>query len=267
MGVPLGWKQVAPQFPYVNGQVWNDGISRSGNKVTFSFNLSLVVPTTNGYWNYAWYVDIKCGSVEVKNKKVKNAVNRNDKIAGIEYWYSTFNGNFNGSITVDGKAQTIPVTVTFHDGADNLGTPQTWDVSIPTASSMGVIKSLVRGLTPESATISANVNSSGSYSTITKWVLSYGQNDYDENVLEKGVSDLNVEWNLSGLNSATYYMYKVQVWNSAGYSETYTGSFRTGDSEIGRLIKEDEPVKILTGWIVRPSGQVQRIKEARKVVG
>lgn len=267
MGVGLGWKRVAPQFPYVDGEVWNDGISRSGNKISFSFNVRLVLPTSYGYWNYAWYLNIKCGDVEVFDKKVKNLVYRNDFITGVEYWYSTFNGNFTGQITVDGRAQTVPVTVTFHDSNGNWGEPQTWYVPIPTASSMSAVKSTVSVTGPSTADISGWVNSNGAYSTITGWRLSYGINGYNENVLNNDSSALSSNWSLSNLQPATYYMYKIEVWNSAGYSQSYTGNFRTEDNVIGDLVVNGQPIKALTGWIIRPDGQIQRIKEVRKVVG
>lgn len=261
----LGWKRVAPQFPYVDGELWDDGVSRTGNNVNFSFNLKLVLPTSQGYWNYAWYVDIECGNVKVQNKKVKNAVNRNIYITGVEYWYSSFNGNFTGQITVDGKASTIPVTVTFHDSAGNWGTPQTWNVPIPTASAMGDIKSSVSVTGPDTATIRGSVDTSGAYSAITKWQLNYGINSYSENEIVNEISSLSSTWNLTSLQPATYYKYKIQVLSNSGYSKTYTGNFRTEDSEIGRLIIDGQPTKILTGWIVQPEG-TKRIKEIRKIV-
>lgn len=267
MGVALGWKQVAPQFPYVNGEVWNDGVSRSGNKVSFSFNLRLVVPTVSSWWNYAWFVNIKCGDVEVVDKKVKNLVYKNDIITGVEYWYSNMNGNFTGTIDISGQAQTIPVTVTFHDSAGNWGEPQTWYVPIPTASSMGPIKSTITVTGPETVRVKGLVDYNGSYSSITGWTLEYGANRYNEHTLHKDTTALSSTWYLSNLEPSTYYTYKITVNNTAGYTQTYTGNFKTESSEIGRLVLDGEPTKILTGWIIRPDGQTQRIKEIRRVIG
>lgn len=266
MGVALGWKRVAPQFPYVEGQVWNDGITRSGNKVNFIFNFNFRVPTATGYWNYAWYVNVKCGNVQVTDKKIKDQTYKNEKIGGKEYWYGNINGFFTGSIDVSGQATTIPVTLTFHDSAGNWGEPQTWNVSIPAASSMGGVRGSASVSGPESATISASVSSTGAYSTITRWELLYGKGNYSNSqVSTQNLTSMS--WRLSDLDPATYYTYRINVQNSSGYSSSYDGTFFTEDSQIGNLVVEGEPAHILSGWIIRPDGQTQRIKEIRKVVG
>lgn len=264
MGVGLGWKEAAPQYPYIDGELWSEGITRSGNRVSFSFNLRLRVRDVTGYWNYAWYVSIKCGNVEVTDKLVKDRVNRNNIIGGQDFWYSAKNGLFSGSIDITGQANSIPVAVTFHDSAGHAGSPQTWNVPIPTASSMSAIRGSVSDISDDSATISGSLNWAGNYSSITKWKLSYGQSGYT-NILPIDTNSLSANWNLTNLESGAYYIYKIEVWSSSGYSQEYTGNFFTEDSTIGHLVIQGQPTKILTGWIIHPDGQTQKIKEIRKV--
>lgn len=265
MGVGLGWKEAAPQFPYIDGELWNDGVTRSGNTVNFSFNFRLRVRTKGGYWNYAWYLNMKCGNNQVTDKKVKNQSSRNENIAGQDFWYSTFNGTFTGSVQVSGQAQSIPVEVTFHDSKGNWGATQTWNVPIPTASSMSAVRTSVSNITDESASLLGRIDFNGSYSTITGWRLEYGQNSITENNIFKNTTGLSQSWSLSNLSSATYYQYRITVYNSAGFSQSATGSFFTDDSVIGDLIIDGRPTKLLTGYIIRPDGKTQKIKEVRKV--
>ena len=267
MGVALGWKEIAPQHPYIDGQLWNDSVTRNGNTISFSFNLQAHVRLASGYWNYAWYIDFQCGNVTVRDKLIKSQIYRNDVIGGQDYWYSTNNGNFTGTITVDGQATTIPVQVLFHDSAGNWGNTQTWYVAIPTATPMSAIRSSVSNLEPESARINASVDYNGSYSTITGWKLQYGKDSYYEHTSSSSSSALSHSWNLSGLEPSTYYMYKVSVTNSAGFTQTYSGTFYTASSVIANLLVEGQPTKLVSGYIIRPSGQVQRIKEIRRLQG
>lgn len=261
MGVSLGQKELAPQSPWIDGELYNDGVSRSGNIVKYSLNLRAWVRSVTGYWNYAWYVDIQCGNNKVSNVKIKNLVYRNDIIGGISYWYSSMaGGNFTGSIQVSGTATTIPVTVTFHDSAGNWGNPQTWNVPIPTASAMSQISSKVSNITENSATIGASVDFSGAYSSISKWTL-----NINGRTLSSEVSTLSKTWNITGLESGTYYPYTVNVYNTSGYSRTYNGSFYTEDSVLGYIIRDGKPVKSITGFIISPDGRTKKITEVEKI--
>lgn len=262
MGVSLGQKELAPQSPWIDGELYNDGVSRSGNRVSYSFNLRAWVRSVTGYWNYAWYIDIQCGNNKVSNVKIKNLRYRNDIIGGISYWYSSgAGGNFTGTIDVAGNATTIPVTVTFHDSAGNWGNPQTWNVPIPTASSMGQIRATTSNITDNSVSIGASVDSSGAYASISKWTLNINGKTYS-----KDTSSMSVSWDINNLESGTYYSYIITVYNTAGYSKTYNGSFFTEDSILGYILKDGQPAKVITGYVIYPDGKTSKIQEVKKVI-
>lgn len=265
MGVGLGWKEMAPQFPYIDGEVWNDGITRTGNTVSYSFNFKLQVREQYGYWNYAWFVNMSFGGKSVNDKKIKNRVYSNQVIGGTPYWYSNMNGgNFTGTVTVDGKTTSLPFKVKFYDDAGNQGPEVTWNVPIPAASSMSVIRGSSSVLGDDSVTIRGSVDSAGLYSTITKWELGYGKNSYTEHTLTKDTSALSASWTLSGLESATYYKYRLRVSSSSGYSQDYTGTFTTEDSIIGYLVQDGKSPIPLLGYVVSPDGNIKKLKEIRR---
>lgn len=261
MGVSLGQKELAPQSPWIDGELYNDGVTRSGNTVSYSLNLRAWVRSVTGYWNYAWYIDISCGDNKVQNVKIKNQIYRNTIIGGVSYWYSSMaGGNFTGSIEVSGNATTIPVTVQFHDSAGNWGNPQTWNVPIPTASAMSNLNTQVKNITENSATIQASVDSSGAYSSISNWKL-----NFNGEVQSSSSSKLSKSWGLTELDSGSYYPYTVTVTNTAGYSKSSSGTFYTEDSALGYIMQNGQPAQVITGYVITPDGRNRKIQEIKKI--
>lgn len=266
MGKALGWQRMCDVYPYIDGQAFQDGLSRdNANHVSFDFNLCMKTPTYLAYWNYAWYVDMHCGGIESNGRQVKELVYYNKVIQGIEFYQSTFNGNFKGTITVDGKASTIALSTHFHDSAGNQGGWITWNVPIPTATEPSNISAGVSGITEETATIKGTITSKGNYATITRWTLEYGVNSYDEHTSNQDGDAKTRTWGLAGLIPDTTYKYRITVWNSAGYSKQTTGTFKTIEETIGYIITEDF-TKQIKGWVIKPDGTKNKIKNIRKVV-
>lgn len=266
MGKALGWQRMCDLYPYIDGQTFQDGLSRdNANHVSFNFNLCLKTPTYGAYWNYAWFVDMGCGNIVSNNRKVKDLVYYNKVIQGIEYYQSAFNGNFTGTITVDGKATTIALNAKFHDSAGHQGGVKTWQVPIPTASAMSNISISATGITETEATIRGSITSKGNYATITQWRLEYGVNNYNEHTLNMNGDVSSRTWDISNLTPDTTYKYRITVWNSAGYSKQATGTFKTIEETIGYIITTSSTKKI-KGWVIKPDGTKNKIKNVRKVV-
>lgn len=265
MGRSLGWQRMCDIYPYIDGQAFQDGLSRdNANHVSFDFNLCMKTPTYLAYWNYTWYVDMACGNITANDRKVKDKVGYNQVIQGIEYYQSVFNGNFGGTITVDGKATVIPLRARFHDSAGNAGGWITWNVPIPTATSMSNISSSASNIMEETATIKASITSKGNYSTITRWRLEYGVSNYTEHTLDIDGDSNSRTWNLTGLTPDITYKYRITVWNSAGYTKQTTGSFKTIEETIGYIITTNS-VKKIKGWVIKSDGTKKKIKNIRKV--
>ena len=261
MGVGLGWREMAPQFPYIDGQAFKDSLTRDNdNKLDFSFNLCMHVRTRNGWWDYGWFVNMECGSVVSNDRKVKDQVWYDQIIAGVDYYQSVFNGNFTGSTYVGGKDTYIPLKATFHDTAGNWGVQQVWNVEIPRASSMGSVRSSVSNVGTNGATISASVNSTGAYAKITRWEITCG------GVTRSGTGNtLNFSATFDNLRADTNYRYRVKVWNSAGFEESAEGSFKTDVDIIGYIVVDGKPVRVLTGYVITKEGGAKRINRIRKV--
>ena len=261
MGVGLGWQEMAPQIPYIDGEAYNDGISRSGNNVSFSFNLKLRVRNANGYWNYGWLVDMQCGNIVSNNRRVKDYIyGYIQYIGGWEFWQSTYNGNFTGTITVGGKDSYITLSAQFHDEVGNWGERRYWNVGIPTATSMDNIKASVSNVTISEGTISGSITSKGSYSTITKWQITC-------NNQTKTLDGDNMSFTATfdNLDSETTYPYTIQVWSSTGYTKTYSGSFKTKEDTIGYILNAGDPARLIAGWVIRPDGTKQKTRKIRTV--
>lgn len=266
MGKALGWQRMCDIYPYIDGQAFQDGLSRdNANHVTFSFNLCMKTPTYLAYWNYAWYVDMTCGNISSNNRLVKDQVYYNQVIQGQEFYQSVYNGNFTGTITVDGKATTIQLVTKFHDSAGNQGGHIAWYVPIPTATDPSNISVATSNITEETATIKGTITSKGNYATITRWRLEYGIDNVTENTQDQDGDALSRTWNLSNLTPDTTYKYRLTVWNSAGYSKQATGTFKTLEETIGYIITESS-IKKIKGWVIKPDGTKSKIKNIRKVV-
>lgn len=243
MGVGLGWQRMHSSNPYISGQAWSDNVTRSGNTVSYSLNLCMKVEKASGYWDYVWYVDMQVGSNVSDNRKVKNSTSWHQIIGGREYYQSTFNGNFTGSINVSGKATSIQLRAQFHDSHGNRGPNVYWNVPIPAATSMDDIKKEVSGVGSDIASISAKVTKTGNYSTITSWKLEYGVRNYSENVKTISGNNLSVNWLLENLLADTNYKYRITVSNSSGYSKQATGAFRTEEEVIGYRVTKGELIE------------------------
>lgn len=265
MGVALGWQRMHNSNPYILGQAWNDKVTRLGNTVSYSLNLSMKVGSVTGYWDYLWYVDMQIGSNTSSNRKVKNSTAWHQVIGGREFYQSTFNGNFTGTTTVSGKASSIRLRVQFHDSYGNRGPNVYWDVPIPAATSMDDIKKEISGVGSDIASISAKVTKTGNYSTITSWKLEYGVMNYSENVKTISGNNLSVNWSLENLLADTNYKYRITVINSSGYSKQVTGIFRTQEEVIGYRFTNNDRSDELVGWIIYPDGRKKKIKEIRRV--
>lgn len=265
MGVALGWQRMHNSNPYILGQAWNDKVTRLGNTVSYSLNLSMKVGSVTGYWDYLWYVDMQIGSNTSSNRKVKNSTAWHQVIGGREFYQSTFNGNFTGTTTVSGKASSIRLRAQFHDSYGNRGPNVYWDVPIPAATSMDDIKKEISGVGSDIASISAKVTKTGNYSTITSWKLEYGVMNYSENVKTISGNNLSVNWSLENLLADTNYKYRITVINSSGYSKQVTGIFRTQEEVIGYRFTNNDRSDELVGWIIYPDGRKKKIKEIRRV--
>lgn len=264
MGVGLGWQRMHSSNPYISGQAWSDKVTRSGNSVSYSLNLCMKVEKASGYWDYVWYVDMQVGSNTSNNRKVKNNTSWHQIIGGKEYYQSTFNGNFTGSINVSGKETSIKLRAQFHDSNGNRGPNVYWNVPIPAATSMDDIKATVSDIDTTEATISAAITKAGNYSTISSWKLEYGVSDYGENVKTISGNNLSAIWLLDNLTPDKNYKYRITVSSSSGYSKQYTGVFRTLEEVIGYKV-DDLGEEELTGWIIYSDGVKKKIKEIRKV--
>lgn len=243
MGVGLGWQRMHSSNPYISGQAWSDKVTRSGNNVSYSLNLCMKVEKASGYWDYVWYVDMQVGSNTSNNRKVKNNTSWHQIIGGKEYYQSTFNGNFTGSVNVSGKATSIQLRAQFHDSNGNRGPNVYWNVPIPAATSMDDIKKEVSGVGSDIASISAKVTKTGNYSTITSWKLEYGVRNYSENVKTISGNNLSINWLLENLLADTNYKYRITVSNSSGYSKQATGAFRTEEEVIGYRVTKGELIE------------------------
>ena len=261
MGYGLGWQRVAPQNPYIDGEPFVDGLSRSLNTLSFSYNARLHVVKPTGYWNYGWFLDMQCGNIISDNRLVKPRTGgRNWVIGGVDYWQSTYNGNFNGTINIGGKDTYTTLRMTFHDDVGNWGGATYWNVSIPTATAMSNISHEVTHIDAENATISGKITSKGNYSKITRWEITCNGQTFST------TSDVdNFSHTFTGLDSKTRYTYTVKVWSSSGYSKSASGAFTTLQDEIGYLLVDGEPVKLLLGWVVTPDGRKRRIKRIKTV--
>lgn len=264
MGVPLGWQRMHNSIPYIQGLAWNDGVSRSGNTVSYSVNLCMKVERPGGYWDYDWFVDMQIGSNVSNNRKVKGNTSWHQIIGGREYYQSSFNGNFTGSVGVSGKATVIQLRAQFHDSHGNRGPNVYWNIPIPTASSMSNIQHSVTNINTESATINAAINNAGNYSSITSWKLEYGINSYGENTKTSSQNVLNKIWNLTNLTPDKTYKYRITVNSSSGYQKQATGVFKTLEEDIGYRLA-DGATDNLIGWIIPPDGRKLKIKEIRRV--
>lgn len=264
MGVALGWQRMYDSKPYISGMAWNDGVSRSGNTVSYSINFCLKLESPTAYWDYLWYVDMQIGNNTSNGRKVKNSTASRQIIGGREYYQSTFNGNFTGSTTVSGKASSISLRVYFHDSIGNHGQSKYWNIPIPQATSMDNIIYSVSDIDTSTATINSRVTKTGDYSTITSWKLEYGIDSYSEHVITRSGNNLSQEWNLTDLIPNSLYSYRLTVENSAGYSKQATGTFRTLEEDIGAKITSDEQ-KSLIGYVITPDGRKRKIKEIRTV--
>lgn len=262
----LGWQRMCNIYPYVEGQAFSDSVSRSGNRINYSINLCMTTKTYRAYWNYAWYVDMQIGSNVSNNRQVKAMhYGSNLVIQGQEFYQSVFNGNFNGYVDISGKESYITLRAFFHDSAGNNGDNVYWNIPIPAATPIIGLKSNVSNVETENATISASLDRKGDYSSITRWRLEYGVNDYSENIKESSEDSKTQSWNLTDLVSDTTYRYRVTVWNSAGYSSTTTGTFKTEEDKLGYIIKP-ESTKFLRAWIIKPDGTRKKVKAIRKVI-
>lgn len=264
MGVALGWQRMYTSKPYIAGMAWNDGVSRVGNVVTYSINFCMKLESSTAYWDYVWYVDMEIGSNSSYGRKVKDNTSYHKVIGGREYYQSTFNGNFTGTLTVSGKATTIQLKARFTDSFGNIGPWCYWNVPIPSATSMDDIKSEVSDIDTDSATVSAAITKAGDYSTISSWKIDYGIDSYDENTNTKSVSDLSVDWALSNLTPNSDYRYKITVTSTSGYQKVYEGTFKTLEEAIGYRVTSSSQDELI-GWIIYPDGSRNKIKEIRKV--
>lgn len=270
MGVALGWQRMvhgnsSGSFG-VDGMAWNDGISRSGNRVTYSINFCMkLYGTKSAYWDYDWYVDMWIGNNVSNNRKIKGSTSWHGKIMGKEYYQSAFNGNFTGVVDVDGKASHITLGARFHDSKGNYGWDRYWIIPIPTANSMSNISVNVSDITTDEAKIKASITKKGDYSTITGFTLYYGVQNVEENVLPYNRDVMDYIWILKNLIPDTTYKYRVIVNNSAGYRKETTGEFRTLEEDIGYRVISSEEAKKLIGYIIFPDGRVQKIKEIRSI--
>lgn len=264
MGVALGWQRMYDSFPYITGQAFNDGISRSGNRVNYSINFCLKLESPWAYWDYLWYVDMQIGNHVSDGRKVKNNTAPRRVIGGQEFYQSTFNGNFTGSIDVSGKASTITLRVYFHDSIGNHGQSKYWNIPIPRATSMDNIIHSVSGIDTSIATITSKVTKAGDYSTITSWKLEYGINNYNEHVINRVGNNLSQIWNLDNLVPNTLYKYRLTVTSSSDYSKQATGTFRTLEEDIGAKIVTDSK-KSLIGYVITADGRKRKIKEIRRI--
>lgn len=267
MATALEWKELAPQLPYIDGQLIVDSISRDNyNNVTFSVNLKAHVRMATGYWNYAWFVNMQCGNIVWNDCKLKNRVNGGGVvIGGADYWFSTFNGNFKGTIKVNTFASSIPIKVTFHDDVGNWGATQTWNVSIPAPTNVSGVRASVSNITPNTATVTATVQDMGAYAVPQSWVLRYGKYSTNENTktITSNVGK-TYNFNLTGLEAGTNYQYRVTFTNSAGLANSSpTQFFTTEDDVIGYLV-ESGRTRALTGWIIYPDGQRKKISKVRR---
>lgn len=264
MGVALGWQRMYDSTPYVTGQAFNDGVSRSGNTVNYSVNFCLKLESPTAYWDYIWYVDMQIGNHVSNGRKVKNSTASRRRIGGREYYQSTFNGNFTGSIDVDGKASSISLRVYFHDSKGNHGQSKYWNIPIPRATSMDDIIYSVSNIDTSSATINSRITKAGDYSTITNWRLEYGINNYNENIVNRSGNNLSQTWNLTNLTPNTPYKYRLTVTSSSGYSKQATGTFWTLEEDIGARITEDSE-QALIAYVITPDGKRRKIKEIRRI--
>lgn len=261
MGYAAGSQNFSGGYtPYVDGTLWVDQISRTGNSVYFSVNVSAhVVGSSQAYWNWPWYVDCICGPVVWRAAKLKPRTN--GPIAGIENWLSINAGdNFRGTVSVGGQDTSIVMSTTFDDGAGHRGPTRYWRISIPAATPMSDISASVSAIDTTSATITGSVAWKGDYSKITKWAITC-------NGQTRTLSGDNMSYSVPFLNLEpdTNYNYKIQVWNSSGFTKTYSGSFKTKEDEIGYLVIEDQPVKVLTGWVITPDGKKSKIRRIATV--
>lgn len=267
MGYSLGWQRMIDANPYIDGTVWNDGISRNNaNVVSYSFNFCCHVVKSTGYWNYAWYVNMACGN-NVSNDRLVKARHSgsNLRIGGIDYYQSNYNGNFTGSIGVGGKETQIVVRCTFHDSAGNWGWDCYWGCGIPTASSMSKVKVSATNITEDSARLSGSITGKGNYSAITKWRLEYGKNAYNEHTLDIDGDAMSRNWDISGLEDDTTYKYHITCWNSAGYVEWTEGTFKTKEKKIAYKVVEDILPQVAQIWVVRPDVPNKRVKYIQRV--
>ena len=264
MGVALGWQRMYDSTPYISGMAWNDGVSRNGNTVSYSVNFCLKLESPTAYWDYVWYVDMQIGNHVSDGRKVKGSTASRQIIGGREYYQSNFNGNFTGSVAVGGKDSSIRLRVYFHDSIGNHGQSKYWDIPIPKATSMDNIIYSVSDITTNSAKISSRVTKTGDYSTITSWKLEYGVNNYNEHTINRTGNNLSQVWNLSNLTPNTAYKYRLTVNNSAGYSKTSSGSFRTLEEDIGVKVMTGGN-KNLIGYVITGDGRKRKIKEIRTV--
>lgn len=260
----LGWQRMCNIYPYIEGQAFIDSISREGNRVNYSINLCMKTDTYKAYWNYAWYVDMQVGGNVSNGRQVKPIhYGSNQIIQGKEFYQSTYNGNFNGSIDVSGRESQITLRAFFHDSFGNTGHNVYWSIGIPQATPITGQKSSVSAITPESATISSTIDRKGDYSSITRWRLEYGVDDYGT-VLESGEDTMAKSWDIAGLEPDTTYRYRVTVWNSAGYESKVENTFKTLEDTIGYIITQ-ESTKLARVWIIKPDGTKKKVKEVRKV--
>lgn len=268
MGQALGWRRMAPQYPYVDGQAFLDGVSRNNsNGVWYSFNLCMHVPTYRGYWNYAWYVDMQVGN-NVSNGRLVKARHYGSRlnIQGIDYYQSSYNGNFEGWVGVGGKDTTITLRATFHDSAGNWGNNEYWTVGIPTASAPSRVSLSTSNIATDSATLRGDITHRGNYTTITRWRLEWGKTNRFTNQLNyDNHDDMNHSWTISGLESDTTYLYRITVWNSAGYASYTDGTFKTLRDDIAYKVVSGEDPKLMYGWVIKPDGTRYKITKIRTV--
>jgi hypothetical protein len=121
--------------PNVKGRLWIDEVTRSGNSVSYRFNVSAYSTSSGAWWNDPWFIDAWVNGTQKKDNAMLKP-GTSGKIGSTEYWLTSNNSHITGSTSVGTpKATTIPVRVVplYTWNYWGMGTDVTWNVSVPSA--------------------------------------------------------------------------------------------------------------------------------------